>query len=322
MCLNSIARQDYPKDLLEVIVVDAGSRDETLAVVNKFLREHSGIKLRLLSNKMRTGEAGKALGLKVAENEIIALVDSDNVLESEDWLRNMVEPFADREIAGTEPLYYTYRRQDYYITRYCALLGMNDPLCLFLGNYDRYSQLTNKWTGVPVSQEDKGNYVEVELKGGPHPTIGANGFLVRRKLLEGFFDDYLFDVDLVCMLVERGHSRFAKVKIGIVHLFSRSMGTFARKQRRRIRDYYYYRKLHLRKYPWHSLHKGALWRFILFTIFTLPLLAQAGKGYLRKPDRAWFFHPLACWITLVVYTWATATSLFVIKPEKRERWEG
>ncbi|MDO8727305.1 MAG: hypothetical protein Q7J35_14640 [Candidatus Methanoperedens sp.] len=49
----------------------------------------------------------------------------------------MTEPFQDREIAGTEPLYYNYRKEDGYITRYCAMLGMNDPLCLFLGNYDR-----------------------------------------------------------------------------------------------------------------------------------------------------------------------------------------
>jgi len=37
----------------------------------------------------------------------------------------MTEPFQDREIAGTEPLYYTYIKEDGYITRYCAMLGIN-----------------------------------------------------------------------------------------------------------------------------------------------------------------------------------------------------
>ena len=37
-------------------------------------------------------------------------------------------------------------RDDGYITCYCALLGMNDPICLFFGNYDRFNLITNKWT--------------------------------------------------------------------------------------------------------------------------------------------------------------------------------
>ncbi|MDO8727301.1 MAG: hypothetical protein Q7J35_14620 [Candidatus Methanoperedens sp.] len=40
----------------------------------------------------------------------------------------MTEPFQDREIAGVEPLLYNYRGEDGYSTRYCAMLGMNDPL--------------------------------------------------------------------------------------------------------------------------------------------------------------------------------------------------
>jgi len=68
--------------------------------------------------------------VKHAKNEIIALIDSDNILPSGDWLSRMIEPFQDREIAGTEPLDYTYRKEDGYTTRYCAMLGMNDPLCL------------------------------------------------------------------------------------------------------------------------------------------------------------------------------------------------
>jgi hypothetical protein len=110
----------------------------------------------------------------------------------------MTEPFHDREIAGTEPLYYTYRKEDGYITRYCAMLGMNEPLCLFLGNYDRMCMVTGKWTEMPVILEDKGNYIKIELDDKKLPTIGANGFLVRRDALMGCsMGDYLFDIDII-----------------------------------------------------------------------------------------------------------------------------
>ncbi len=44
---------------------------------------------------LKTGEAGKAVGMKQARGEIIALIDSDNILPSRDWLSFMVEPFHD-----------------------------------------------------------------------------------------------------------------------------------------------------------------------------------------------------------------------------------
>jgi len=35
--------------------------------------------------------------------EIIALIDSDNILPSENWLKRMVEPFVYEEISGKRP---------------------------------------------------------------------------------------------------------------------------------------------------------------------------------------------------------------------------
>ncbi|MCL5985044.1 MAG: glycosyltransferase family 2 protein [Actinobacteria bacterium] len=295
-CLRSIANQSYPKEKIEVIVADGGSTDDTLQIVKKY-------EAKIYKNPLKTGEAGKAVALKYARNELIAFVDSDNILPQSGWLKRMVVPFLDEEIIASEPLYYSYRKEDGYITRYCALIGMNDPLCLFLGNYDRYCYITDKWTEVKVEQEQKDGYLKVRLNERELPTIGANGFLVRRALLEKCaIEDYLFDIDVVYDLVKQGHDKFAKVRIGIVHLFSGSISAFIRKQRRRIKDYAYYKKLNLREYPWGSLSKIKLLKFILYTLLVVPLLVQVIKGYSRKKDRAWLFHIAACWITLVVYS--------------------
>jgi glycosyltransferase involved in cell wall biosynthesis len=306
LCLQSINEQDYPKDKLEIIIVDGGSTDHTIDIAKKF-----GV-TKILHNPLRTGEAGKALGVKVAKNEIIAFIDSDNILDRKDWFKRMVKPFEDREIAGAEPLYYSYRRGDGYITRYRALIGMNDPLCLFLGNYDRYSYLTGKWTELNVKQEDKGSYLKVELSEGVIPTIGANGFLIRREALNKCsVEYYLFDIDVIFELIKHGYNKFAKIKIGIVHIFSNSISMFVKKQRRRIKDYMYYKEL--RKYPWSSIHKVKLLKFIAYSIAIIPLFEQMVKGYLKKPDRAWLFHVLACWITLLVYAVNLCSYLTVLK---------
>lgn len=323
-CMESIAGQDYPKDKIEVIVADGGSTDGTLEIISEF-SVASNSNIYIVPNPLKTGEAGKAAGLKHAKNDIIAFIDSDNILPDKDWLKRMVEPFEDPEITASEPIEYTYRATDGYITRYCALLGMNDPLCLFLGNYDRYCTLTGQWTEVPHKEKDRGGYLKIELDKSHLPTIGANGFLIRRSVLEKCdIGDYLFDIDIIYELISRSNSTggicFAKVKTGIVHIFSGNIKTFARKQRRRVRDYLYYNKLGVRKYPWKSVSKTKLLKFILSCLTLAPLLIQGIRGYRKRPDRAWFFHPLACWVTLWEYGWGRIGGIFGVRELKREGW--
>ncbi len=314
-CLASIRNQDYPRDKVEIVIADAASTDKTVAIAADYKVD------KIVENKLVTGEAGKAAALKVAGNEIIALIDSDNILPSSDWLRRMVQPFEDPEIFGSEPLEYTWRREDNYITRYCALIGMNDPLCLFLGNYDRFNTLTGKWTGMPVRSEDAGTYLKIGLDERKLPTIGANGACLRRSTLEAVeIGDYLFDIDVIYHVVKRGKTSFAKVKIGIVHLFGGNMATFARKQNRRIADYRYYQKQELRSYPWKTVNRAGLAKFIIYCLLVLPLLGQATIGFIKKPDVAWFFHPVACWITLCIYGWGQTFGRIRTKAGSRNNW--
>jgi glycosyltransferase involved in cell wall biosynthesis len=314
-CLKSIDAQNYSKEKVEIIIADAGSIDGTLDIAKKYTN-------KILPNPLKTGEAGKAVGVKATKNEIIALIDSDNILPCDDWLKRMVEPFEDKEIIASEPIEYTYRKEDGFITRYCALMGMNDPLCYFLGNYDRINLITKKWTEIPVIEEDKGSYYRITLNEKKLPTIGANGFLVRREiLLDCSIDDYLFDIDAVYEMILKGKNKIAKVKTGIIHLFSGNIRTFIKKQQRRVKDYLYYNKLGVRKYPWGELEKLKLLKFILACFLIIPLFHQSILGYTQKRDKAWFFHPLACWITLLVYGWGRISGIFGVKELGREGWK-
>lgn len=78
-CLDSIREQDFPSENIEIIIADAGSSDNTVEIAKKFTD-------RIYPNPLKTGEAGKAAGVKHAKGEIIALIDSDNILPSRDWL--------------------------------------------------------------------------------------------------------------------------------------------------------------------------------------------------------------------------------------------
>ncbi len=313
-CLESIGAQDYPRELVEIVIADGGSTDRTLEIARRFTGN-------IYANPGMTGESGKAIALKHARGEIVAFIDSDNILPQPDWLRRMVEPFGDSEIVGTEPLEYTWRRQDSALTRYGALMGMADPLCLFLGNYGRYNIITGKWTEMPVSAEDCGKWIKIGLNQTRLPTIGANGFLVRRAALATCsVEDYVFDIDVVYELLEHNPCKFGKVKIGIVHLFSGDLRTLARKQLRRIIDYTFYSHSNRRKYPWKALHRAGIAKFIVFCLTVLPLLGQSLIGFYRKRDLALFLHPIICWITLITYGYGTLRGAVIQKPQDRSAW--
>lgn len=301
-CLASISSQDYPKEKVEIIVSDGGSTDDTLQIAEKY-------NAKIVLNKLKTAESGKMVALREASGKYAALIDSDNILPDTHWLKEMLAPLEKhKDIMGSEPIEYTWRKEDGFITRYCALIGMNDPLTLFFGNYDRINLITNTWTEVERTEQDYGNYIVATFRDKNLPTIGANGTLFRTNFLKkNVVGDYLFDIDILAGFIEKkGEVKFIKVKTGIVHLFcENSISTFARKQRRRICDFLFHSSKDSRSF-WstsdiYTKKSFALTKFIVYTVTIFPLLFQSLNGYRVKRDVAWFFHPIACLITLWEY---------------------
>jgi len=323
LCLDAILKQNYDHNAMEIIFADGGSTDGTVEMIQTYSAV-TDVTIILFENPLRTAEAGKAVGVRKASNEIVALIDSDNILPDNQWLKSMMHPFEEENIVASEPIEYTYRREDSVINRYCALIGMNDPMCIFTGNYDRMNLITNKWTQVEREEIDKGDYLSIKFRASMIPTIGANGFFMRKdKLILNFEGDYLFDIDVLWELfTKEPELRVAKVKTGIIHLFCPDTKTFYRKQKRRIKDFIYFNDQKGRKYPWNKVSKWKLLGFIASCVFIIPLIIQAIIGYSRKRDlKAWSFHIVACWITLWVYGWGTIGGLFKKEMVNRDGWK-
>ncbi len=314
-CLASIVEQDYPSELVEIIVADGGSDDRTREVAEGYGAE-------VIVNRLRTGETGKMAALRHARHDLVALVDSDNILPRPDWLKKMVAPLVmDEKIVGSEPWEFTRRDGDPPFTRYCAMLGMNDPICHFIGNYDRMNLLTETWTSLPVNAEDGEDFVIIDPEPGVLPTIGANGTVWRRDALNIWKDrDYLFDIDVLESLVEDGQHRFAKVKIGIIHLYADGLRQFSVKQTRRVSDYLYFRASGRRSYPWTAERRMGILRFVIACVTVAPLLRDTLVGYRRSRDLAWLLHAPSCWVTLAIYTWGFLASRARRLPQSRKRW--
>lgn len=73
-CLYSIARQDYPRDLFEIIVIDGLSSDRTTQIVMRFAHE-STLDVRLLTNERMLPAAAMNVGLHAARGDVIVRLD-------------------------------------------------------------------------------------------------------------------------------------------------------------------------------------------------------------------------------------------------------
>ncbi len=305
-CLSLLKAQDYPKEKIEYITADQGSTDGTLQVAQQF-----GARIISVPQYRGNMEAARAVALLASKNELVAIIDSDNFIESPTWLRQMVQPLMeDREIIATQTLRYGYRRTDSLLNRYYALLGGSDPVGYYLNKRDRISWAEDAWT-LMGEAEDRGDYYIVRFPT-QIPTLGSNGFLIRRDiLLQADCQPEMFHhIDVLVDLSRLGLNTYGIVKNSVIHHTDRGFinsmkkkfrymlagtegGAYGIKRRYQVFD------------PACRQDRVALAKYILYAATVVKPTFDAIRGFRKVPDTAWFMHPLVCLVTLLTYGLAT-----------------
>jgi len=300
--LDLISRQDYPKELVEVLIVDAGSTDDSSNLAEKY-----GYNF-FIGGYPDNQEARRCVGIRRAKNDIIVSIDADNYLPDVGWLRSMVLPFVeDADIFASQTLYYSHRKADSVLNRYFSLFGVNDPVAFYLNKADRMPHYCTDWALLGKG-EDKGSYFKVTFKD-ELPTVGCNGFLVRRSVINEVLGDPedFFHTDVIFDLVQKGHRSIAFVKNGMIHDTSDSLRHLIRK---RV-AYFTEHSVKLKGRRRYQVFDSRSWKdrlnlvkFVLYTVTGVKPLFDAMRGYLKEPDAAWFLHPVVCYCFLIAYGWS------------------
>lgn len=86
-CLSCLVKQSYPKDLLEIIVIDDHSEDKTIEIVNTFEKSYKNLRLiRLNETNDRQGKKQAiATGIGQSNGTLIVTTDADCTMRK-DWL--------------------------------------------------------------------------------------------------------------------------------------------------------------------------------------------------------------------------------------------
>lgn len=204
--LESLEKQYYPKNLVEIIVVDNGSEDDTRMILQIFMKNR---RIKIIENKENLGFAkGNNTGIKEAlkrETDYIILLNQDMVVEPS-WLEELVE------VAGID-----------------SKIGAVQPMILLWEDKNRTQTAGNKihFLGFGYSGDyKKSRGPKVESRESDVAYASGAASLIKREVLEkiGFLDEDLWayheDLDFGWRLRLVGYEIKKATKSIVYHKYS------------------------------------------------------------------------------------------------------
>jgi len=91
--IDSIARSDYPREKLQIIAIDDGSKDDTWLHMEAAARRHPDVVCAIRMDKNGGKRQGLRVGFALAAGDVLVTMDSDSIVERQ-ALRSLVTPIA------------------------------------------------------------------------------------------------------------------------------------------------------------------------------------------------------------------------------------
>ena len=189
--VDSIRKQDYPGESIEIVVADGGSTDGTIEYA-----ESAGC--RVVHNPLRRCEPGLALGYAQASGDVAVFMAADNVLHDERFVRQIVAPFQDANVAAAMPRVIN-TGEDCITTRY--LNDFTDPFSHFV--YGASANPSTFARAYPVKRST-GEYVIYDFKDRPRPLVALAQAMALRTGLPRRAGTEEDDIAPILDIVERG----------------------------------------------------------------------------------------------------------------------
>ena len=100
--IHSIAKLDYPKENIQTIIVDHGSKDDTYNVAKRLIKRYKDLNIKLVQKEhkpLHTKAHAFNAGLVHATGKFIGCVDADTIL-LKDCLKQIIPEFDDKRVGA------------------------------------------------------------------------------------------------------------------------------------------------------------------------------------------------------------------------------
>ncbi|MDA8104554.1 MAG: glycosyltransferase [Nitrospiraceae bacterium] len=114
--IDSVAAASYPREKLELIVIDDGSKDDTWHYIMRAALRHPGLVKPIRFPENRGKRAALEEGFQRAEGEVAVTIDSDSVIER-DTLLSIAGPFRNPRVGAVAGKVSVFNKEEGIIPR-------------------------------------------------------------------------------------------------------------------------------------------------------------------------------------------------------------
>lgn len=295
-CLDSIYRQKYPKEKLDVIVVDNYSTDDTVKLAKRY-------PVRIYKDRTKDAQRLKMVGLRKARGKYFIFLDADNRLVGDEWFATMLAPHEDNKIVGS-------------VTD--IIPDPSDPpLSQYFASFSFYSSPLFSFFSDRVEDtivEHKAGYAVCKYTPERIPPTGSCLYKMSYLKKAGILNHEKFmELDVVVHLVHHGFDMFAYLPSpGMYHTHITKLGTIFWKRKRNI-ERNYLKDIATRQFTWidysspSDVLKLGLWILLALT-WVIPLITGIAKAIRYRAWRYAYFEPAVTFLEVVAIVWAILTS--------------
>lgn len=288
-CLGSIVKQNYPKDKIEIIVADGGSRDNTREIARRF-------NTKIISNPKKLAEYGVQLGVLEASGDLIVIFAADNELVSDSWIQMVANIFIENPDVSAVWGRLVSGKNDPSLNKYFELI-QSDPLNWFI----------NKNLGKHRAKARAKSKHRIVFNVDPTMPLvwGANGLVYRADKIKQIWaqEGYLGDNDAFQYMIEQGNNKVAYFDAPFVyHHHVTRLTDFTAKWERNFKQHLL-DNLGTRNVRWVLVKnfRMKLCSWIVYSLLPIFSFLHSIGNTIKSKNIYWLYHAPVCFLQTITY---------------------
>ena len=284
---DSLIRQTYPRNKIELVIADGGSTDQTTRIAKKYGAV-------VVKNPYVQAQPGVYVGMKKAKGMYHMVLAGDNIFKDSDAIGKIMKVFEDKKIYAAFPKHGS-SHDDSLFTKYINVF--TDPF-----NHFVYGEGSNTRTFHKIYKTSKHtklydiyDYTSSPIK----PVLGlTQGFTVSADFVKKWKEIY-DDFAPIYTLIQENKELAYVYPVILYHHTIQDLEHFFRKQRWAAKnalvknDY----GITIRRDLLTKNQKIKMYLFPFYAFSIIIPIARCLYGFIIDKEKIWLFHPIISFIS-------------------------
>lgn len=317
--LDAIVSQTYPREYLEILIIDGGSSDNTREIATEY-------GCRIVDNPKKEPINAKLIGMREATGKYLITIDHDEVIQNRKSIENKVKALIENPeckvaLCSGYQCPKDYSRLNQYISEF------GDPFSLFVYRFPKGYKFFEKELRKDYKLVKDNDIYSVfsfeKMEKQPIFELCCLGTMIDREYFlqfPGVCEDGKVFIHLFYHMLDKGCYDMVLLKRDpLVHYSADALERYLPKIKWRICNNVHHADMGSSGFSGRQQYgKGISHRkylFIPYTVATIPAVIEGIYLSLTRRNYIYMLHPYLCWYTLIQIVYQYGLKLTGHSPE-------